>query len=91
MFLEDDPEFMNVPIIRVTGPPPQQTLNEVAFSTPVHHHCGKRETVCKTWREGERKGKWERDRERILQESSRFQKAVPLITCVTLDDMRSQV
>ena len=91
MFLEDDPEFMTVPIIRVTGPPPQQTLNEAAFSTPVHHQRGKGETVSQRWREGERKGKRERDRERILPESSRFQKAVPLITCVTLDDMRSQV
>ena len=40
---------------------------------------------------GGRKGERQKDRERILQESSRFQKAVPLITCVTLDDIRSQI
>ena len=57
MFLEDDPEFVNVPIIRVTGLPPQQTLNEVAFSTPVPHNCGKREDCVQEMEGGRTKGK----------------------------------
>lgn len=57
MFLEDDPEFVNVPIIRVAGPPLQQTLNEVAFSTPVHHHRGKREDCVQEVEGGRTKGK----------------------------------
>ena len=57
MFLEDNPEFVNVSIVRVTGPPPQQTLNEVAFSTPVHHHRGKREDCVQEMEGGRTKGK----------------------------------
>lgn len=48
-----------------------------------------RECDERGWRRKGREG--ERERERNLQDSSRFQEAVPLITCVTLDDIRSQI
>ena len=35
----------------------QQTLNEVAFSTPVPHNCGKREDCVQEMEGGRTKGK----------------------------------
>lgn len=85
-------------------PWPEQTLRKAVFSLPVHHHhhLRKRESVReaeggkkrgKVMRAGGEKdeGRRGRERERNLQDSSRFQEAVPLITCVTLDDIRSQI
>lgn len=54
---------MNVPIIRVTGPALQQTLNEVAFSTPVHHHL-ERGRLCARDGEGENERESGRETER---------------------------
>ena len=105
MILEYDPKFMNVPIIRGTSPstsadPEKNCLLYTCPPAPQkqgeYERDGRekgRESngrgVEREW-VGGREGGRER-RERNLQDSSRFQEAVPLITCVTLDDMRSQI
>lgn len=69
-----------------TADPKQSGLHAPVY----HHHQGKMESL---WQRGSREGTGERDRERErnLQDSSRFQEAVPSITCVTPDDIRSQI
>lgn len=92
MFLEYDLEFMNIPITEGTPLPSQQTLSKAVFPTLSTTNLEKwRVCVIEEGRERGRKYDGERERERNLQDSSRFQEAVPLITCVTLDDIRSQI
>ena len=67
--MEYDPEFMNVPITRVIGPAPQQTLNDAAFSMPVHHHHGKMQSMSERWGEGNKR---ERERRRGRKRERKF-------------------